>query len=200
MKSLMPIETLAVCQQKEWGKALRGDKLANKYVILDAEGKELYVAQEEGGSSFLRWFLNALRPFEIYVRTLNDHIIMKVRRPFRFYFHELKIFDPNNTHLGTIKRRFSLFHCIYSAIDTKGNPAFELRGPLVHPRTFAIKDESKSYGKITKEWKGTLLESFCGSGNFGVIFPTNWPAERKALFLGSVFLIDFVHFEKTEME
>ena len=30
---------------------------------------------------------------------------------------------------------------------------------------------------------------------FGVVFPADWEVELKALFLGAVFLVDYVHFE-----
>lgn len=51
------------------------------------------------------------------------------------------------------------------------------------------------HGKITKKWSGLLKEGFTDADNFGVTFPNDWPNEQKALFLGAVFLIDFVHFE-----
>ena len=62
-------------------------------------------------------------------------------------------------------------------------------------RPFEIRDASKEYGKITKKWSGLLKEGFTDADNFGVTFPNDWSNEQKALFLGTVFLIDFVHFE-----
>ena len=38
-------------------------------------------------------------------------------------------------------------------------------------------------------------EGFTDADNFGVMFPAEWDVRLKALFLGAVFLIDFVHFE-----
>ena len=40
-----------------------------------------------------------------------------------------------------------------------------------------------------------MKEGFTDADNFGVMFPAEWDVELKALFLGAVFLIDFVHFE-----
>ena len=42
---------------------------------------------------------------------------------------------------------------------------------------------------------GLLKEGFSDADNFGVVFPAAWDVRVKALFLGAVFLIDFVHFE-----
>jgi len=47
----------------------------------------------------------------------------------------------------------------------------------------------------TKKWSGLLKEGFTDADNFGVMFPKEWESKLKALFLGAVFLIDFVHFE-----
>ena len=40
-----------------------------------------------------------------------------------------------------------------------------------------------------------MKEGFTDADNFGVEFPNEWDIRLKALFLGAVFLIDFVHFE-----
>ncbi len=50
-------------------------------------------------------------------------------------------------------------------------------------------------GRITKKWRGLAKEAFSDADNFGVTFPRDWEPSTKAIFLGAVFLIDFVHFE-----
>ena len=53
------------------------------------------------------------------------------------------------------------------------------------------------HGTITKKWSGLLKESFSDADNFGITYAPEWDVKLKALFLGAVFLIDFVHFENT---
>jgi hypothetical protein len=197
MQSLGPVTGLVISQKKEWGEILTGFETKNKYVVLDQQGNELYLAVEEGGSTLLRWFLKAWRPFEISVRRFGQQPVIRVVRPFRVYFHELKVYGPNGETLGAIKREFALLRRIYSVLDPYGKRIFQLFGPILHPWTFEIRDHSQEYGKITKKWSGLAKESFTDADNFGVAFPGDWPIERKALFLGAVFLIDFVHFENT---
>ena len=43
-----------------------------------------------------------------------------------------------------------------------------------------------------------LKESFTDADNFGVAFPANIDVNHKAILLGAVFLIDFVHFESKQ--
>ena len=94
-----------------------------------------------------------------------------------------------------MKRNFSLLRRIYTVYGADGREAFQLFGPILHPWTFQIRSRGTEVGKITKKWSGLLKESFTDADNFGVLFPADWPVERKGLFLGAVFLIDFVHFE-----
>jgi len=87
MEALSRLDGLVISQRKEWGEILSGFETKNKYAVLDTSGNDLYVAIEEGGSLIARWFLKALRPFEINVRTYDSQLVLRVVRPFRFYFH-----------------------------------------------------------------------------------------------------------------
>jgi len=169
----------------------------NKYAVLDTSGNELYIALEEKGPVIARWFLKALRPFEIRVRTYDNQLVLRVGRPFRFYFHQLNVFDSHDNLLGTIKKRFSLLRRIYSVIDSSGQEIFQLFGPIFHPWTFEIRKGTALHGKITKKWSGLLKEGFTDADNFGITFLKEWDIKIKSLFPGAVFLIDFVHFENT---
>ena len=61
--------------------------------------------------------------------------------------------------------------------------------------TFKIRRESTEIGKISKKWSGFFKEGLTDADNFGVEFPVETGLADKALLMGAVFLIDFVHFE-----
>jgi len=82
-------------------------------------------------------------------------------------------------------------------LDRNGNEIFELFGPLLHPWTFQIKKGGLELGKITKKWSGLVKESFTDADNFGITFPEGIDLSQKAVLLGAVFLIDFIHFENS---
>ena len=195
MERLSSITGLMVSQQKEWGEILTGFETKNRYAILDMSGSRLYLAAEEAGSTLLRLFLKAMRPFTIAVLSEDGQVVLRVKRPFRFYFHRAEIVDSQGQSLGVIERRFSVLRRIYSVLDVSGHEVFQLFGPILHPWTFQIKKNGVEYGKITKKWSGLLKEGFTDADKFGVMFPAEWDVKLKALFLGAVFLIDFVHFE-----
>jgi hypothetical protein len=93
MEKLSSISGLVVSQQKEWCEILTGFETKNRYAISDVSGSRLYLAAEEAGSTLLRWFLKALRPFTIAVLTENGQVILRVMRPFRFFFHRADVVD-----------------------------------------------------------------------------------------------------------
>ena len=70
-----------------------------------------------------------------------------------------------------------------------------LYGPLLRPWTFEIRAGARTVGRIVKKWGGIAKEAFTDADTFGITFPANCPSGTKAVLLGAVFLIDFVHFE-----
>jgi len=200
LQNLADANALIIRQQKEWGEILTGFETKNKYEVMDHLSNPLIEAQEEGGSAMAtitRLFLKALRPFTMHLFSPQGAGLFKLTRPFRFYFHELDVCQSNGAPLGKIKRRFAILRRIYSVFDRNGNKIFELFGPLLHPWTFQIKKGGQELGKITKKWSGLVKESFTDADNFGIIFPKEADLSQKAVLLGAVFLIDFVHFENS---
>jgi hypothetical protein len=84
----------------------------------------MYLAAEEAGSTLLRLFLKALRPFTLVVLTEDGEVVLRVIRPFRFYFHRAEIVDSQGQSLGVIQKRFSLLRRIYSVLDSSGKEVF----------------------------------------------------------------------------
>lgn len=201
LQNLADANALIIRQLKEWGEILTGFETKNKYQVMDHLSNPLMEAQEEGGSAMTvvtRLFLKALRPFTMHLFTSDGASLFKLIRPFRFYFHELEICNSTGAPVGKIKRRFAMLRRIYSVFDRSGNEIFELFGPLLHPWTFRIQKGGQELGKITKKWSGLAKESFTDADNFGIAFPKGIDLSQKAVLLGAVFLIDFVHFENSK--
>jgi len=196
VEKLAPIGGLVVSQRKEWGEILTGLEAKNRYAVSDLSGDPVYLAAEQPGSILLRWFLKALRPFTILVSDQDGQPVLRIKRPFRFYFHRVDILDTQGRCLGCVERCFSVLRRNYSVTGSSGEELFEILGPLLHPWTFQIKRDGSECGKITKRWSGLLTEGFTDADNFGVTFPVEWNAATKAVALGAIFLIDFVQFDR----
>jgi uncharacterized protein YxjI len=195
MERLTALTSLIVNQKKEWGEIVTGFETKNKYAVSDIQGQQLYFAAERKGSLLARLFLKANRPFYLAILDNEGQTKMSVRRPFRFFFHEATVSDSDGKVLGIIKKNFSIISKKYTLFDQRGKELYTLNGPLLKPWTFHIRKQSDDVGKITKKWSGLLKETFSDADNFGIEFPTNIDNETKAFLLGTVFLIDFVHFE-----
>ncbi|MBS3733683.1 MAG: scramblase [Phycisphaerae bacterium] len=191
------METYVVRQKKEWGEILTGFECRNRYVITDPEGRELYYAAEVGGSTVGRLFLKSQRAWTIHILDAQQQQVLQVRRPFRFYFHEAEIRDGSGALLGTIKRRWSWLRRLYTVYDEGGREAEQLFGPILHPWTFEIRRDGETFGKVSKKWSGLGKEMFTKADNFAVSLPSSLETGSKSRLLGAVFLIDFVHFERS---
>jgi uncharacterized protein YxjI len=195
MDRLQSHDALAIHQRKEWGEILSGFETRNNYAVSAPDGADVYAVGESGGSFLVRVFLKALRPFTLTVVGLDGTPAFEIRRPFRFFFHEATIYDCTNTLQGTVRREFSLLRRRYTVRGADGHETFTLLGPLLHPWTFEIQRNGMSQGKITKRWSGLGKEMFTDADSFGIAFPSDIDTRTKAVLLGAVFLIDFVHFE-----
>lgn len=189
------IKQLVISQKKEWGEILTGFEVGNKYSILNSDGSEIMRAFEQKSNWLMRQFLKGARPFTIVLTDTNNSPVLKVKRFFRFIFHEAEVFDKNDQLIGRIKKQFTFFRRVYKVTDPSGVELFELFGPVLHPWTFKIIEGGNEVGKITKKWSGMLKESFTKADNFGAEFPGEWDVKKKKVASGAVFLIDFVHFE-----
>ena len=194
MEKLRNVSSLLISQQKEWTEIFSGFETANKYIVTDSEGSSLYYAAEIP-KNILLMFLKAARPFEIKLLNPDQSVEMTVKRPFRFYFHELEVFDAQGRIIGSLKRRFSLLRRKIDVYDSAGNLIYELFGPILHPWTFEIRAQMETIGKITKKWSGLAKESFTDADNFAAVFTHQIPPEHKAVLLAATFLIDFMYFE-----
>ncbi|MBI2336021.1 MAG: scramblase [Deltaproteobacteria bacterium] len=195
MEFLNRVPSLLIQQKKEWGEILTGFEQRNRYLITNEQGESLGAAAEVKGSTLLRLFLKGSRPFEIHILDLQGQVLLKLKRPFRWIHHEVFIYNPQDRLLGSIYKRFVLFRRLYEVRNTQGATLYEIHGPLLKPWTFEVKKSDQICGKITKRWGGLLKEAFTDSDKFGIQFPDRCEANEKAVLLGAVFLIDFIHFE-----
>jgi uncharacterized protein YxjI len=191
---LQGIEKLIIKQEKEWAEIITDFETANKYKVFDGEQNLLFGAFEEKGNWFLRTFLKSSRPFTLNVLA-GQELLLQVKRPWRWFFPQATIFDSNTQELATVKMRFAFFSRKYSFYDAQGQEIMSLHGPFFKPWTFNILDNGERIGKITKKWSGAFKEMFTDADVFGAEFPAGWDERKKKIILGTIFLIDFVHFE-----
>ncbi|TPV96909.1 MAG: scramblase [Myxococcales bacterium FL481] len=199
--ALVPLDQsdgLMVEQQTEWHESFTDFETENRYLVYDPGGQPVYVAEEEGGGilrMLTRSLMNSARPFTMHMFSVDGQPVGTMRRPFRFYFHRLEVFDEDGDHVGTVQKRWSVLRRKYALLDPQGEPVFEVVGPLLKPWTFDIFDGEHQIGRICKRWSGLGREILTDADAFGVEYAEDLEVEAKQMLLATVFLIDFLHFE-----
>lgn len=196
MKAIENLGYLFIKQKRSLGEIFTGIEQRNRYFIYDESGNELFFAHEPNIKFLWRIFFKELRPFEIHVKDSTDITQMIIKRKFRWFFHECSILSPDGIELGNVKYEFSWLNRVYSVTDSDGQEIYKLFGPLFRPWTFKIQKYEQEVGVIMKRWSGVFKEMFTDGDHFGINFEPTMPLKHKMILFGSVFLIDFVHFER----
>ncbi|MCA9720712.1 MAG: hypothetical protein KC468_38980 [Myxococcales bacterium] len=189
---------LAVQQQREMLEVFTSFESSNRYVVRAADGQvALYAAESGGGAlAFLtRSFLKAKRPFTMHVLRPGGGVALTLRRPWNWFFSELRVDDERGQPLGMIDQRFALFARRFVILGPGGEALAELHGPWFRPWTFRIMRGGQELGKITKQWSGLLKEAFTDADNFGLELGPAMEPQLRTLALAATFLIDFLYFE-----
>jgi len=188
-------KSIRVQQIKEMLEVFTGFETKNKYQIFDDQNMQFLYAYEESGR-YKRFFLNNARPFKMHVIDNNKKLIFTVDRPFKWFFSECKILDNKGHKFANVKWEFSILKKKYSIYDNTEHKIFELESPLFKPWTFFIKRDGQDMAIIQKKWSGLLKETFTDADKFGIQYIANLTDKEKAILLGALFLIDFIHFEQ----
>ena len=194
LERLSTADQLMVRQQVERWEAFTGFEQANNYSVLDGLGNPVCAASEES-NVFARQFLKSMRPMTLHIATSDGQPFLTVTKPFRFFFCEVQIHDAGGMLLGTVTRRWSLVNRKYTVVDATGGREYEIFGPFFRPWTFQVLDGEVQIGTIRKQWSGLLKEMFTDADVFGIEFAREASSRLKAVLLGAVFLVDFMHFE-----
>jgi len=195
MEKLKDLKALLVKQKVEYLEVFTGFETKNKYSIMDTNGSELFWAAEK--SSFLaRLLLRQMRTLKIYILDSNKNQVLTLRKPFRFFFSEINVFNMKNEKIGWVKQKFSIFSKKLIVTDKDKNVIYKIKAPFFHPWTFKLLENDQEVGKISKKWSGLGKEMFTSADNFNVIFPDGATPDIKAILLGALFLIDMVYFER----
>tara|TARA_B100001123_G_scaffold440115_1_gene578371 strand:+ start:1889 stop:2497 length:609 start_codon:yes stop_codon:yes gene_type:complete len=197
MEKLNSISDLVVRQRKELAEIITGFETKNAYSIEDVHGQQLYVAAEGSGSTMMRIFLRAFRPFTIRIFAGGSDVMsLQILRPFRWYFHRVEVEDGQGQLIGVVERQFNWLNRRYVVTCTPAQKEYYIESPMLSPWTFYIRDsKGVEQGKITKKWGGLIKEAISNADDFGVTWPAQWDAGVKSVLLGAVFLIDFIYFE-----
>ena len=193
---------LTVRQRKRWLEILTSFDARNTYVVYDEQGTPVLNVQEQGsgiGNFFKRVFLGAHRPFTAHVEDLvGQGKVLELKRPFRFVFHRLEVFDSEGALIGAIQRKWTWIRRKFVVEGPTGEEIAVLYGPFWRPWTFEIRmpNSEEEVGLVQKKWSGLMKEAFTQADNFWVELGRIEDPNLRALLFSATVLIDVVHFER----
>lgn len=190
---------LFIRQVKEWGEILIGLETKNKYQITDDRGQVVGFCAEQGNGIWAyikRYFLRNHRSLEVLIFDNSGKTILRIDRPFFWFFSTMFVYGENNEKLGQIEQRFAFFRKKYDLFLNHNNRFATINSSFFKFFTFKICDDSgREIGMISKKWGGFVKEIFTDADKFGVEFSINMEDQKKAVILANAISIDFDFFE-----
>jgi len=116
-------EQYFVSQKKEWTEILVDFETRNQYKVLDVDKKEVGTISEvsSGIGGFLkRNFFGSHRSLDVRVHDADGSPVLRLERPFFFWFSSLEVKTEGGAGLGRVERRFGLIYKKYDLVDANG--------------------------------------------------------------------------------
>jgi uncharacterized protein YxjI len=196
-------EQYFVRQKKEWTEILVDFETRNQYKILDVDKKEVGTISEvsSGIGGFLkRNFFGSHRSLDVRVHDADGSPVLRIERPFFFWFSSLEVKTEGGAGLGRVERRFGLIYKKYDLVDVNGRTFAKVSSPLWRLWTFPVRHTSGvGAAEISKKWGGALREIFADADTFRVaIEEGNWSGPERWVLFAAAISIDFDFFENNQ--
>src|SRR5687768_7005220 len=114
---------LFIQQRKEWVEIIVDFETVNKYAVMDERKSDIgWIAERGGGFGAVlrRWFLRSHRPLEIDVFDRAGSTVLRLSRPFFWFFSDLSVSTAEGERLGSVHRRWGILHKKYDLRDETG--------------------------------------------------------------------------------
>jgi len=219
LEYLAQIDQLVVKQIKEIIEIVTNWEMANKYQITNSVGQQVYFASEESDTC-QRQCCGPQRGFTMHINDNMQQEVIRVVREFKCCTGnqwcicgcckghcsvEVTVEAPVGEVVGKIRQACSGWKPHMKLETAEGIEYARIRGPCCYGaiccpnsdfKITNMSEEEVEIGKITKKWAGFGAEVLTDAQTFAVEFPMDMDVRQKAVFIGAVFLIDFMYFEK----
>lgn len=225
---------LYVKQKTEWLEIFSGCETENTYKVYacDVSGKKeghpLFKCREKSGCAERQCLPGDCRNFSLEVAhdsegrlSLDGHIFIEIKRPFKFTFFCFQrpyieiTFKENggSLYIGKVIHNFDIFKMNLSIFDKNENLKFNIAGSIFQiglmnykgcmcrgcqqAFCFIYDKKMEIVGIIEKRGKG-FKNLISDSDNFSILFPIKSTLEDRALILAATLFLDFRYFEISE--
>ncbi|XP_065180303.1 phospholipid scramblase 1-like [Sycon ciliatum] len=210
LEYLTQVDQLLVKQKVELLEALTGFETANKYVVANTLGQQVYFAAEKSGCCE-RQCCTLSRAFEIHIIDNANQTVMVFKRPRHFCTNScmgctssrVTVEAPPGNVIGYVQTNTFCCKPTYTIEAPDLSPVLKITSPCCgcgcscSPK-FAVQTlTGEEIGCVQKKFSGVVKEAFTDADNFNITFPMDLDVKVKASLLASLFLIDMLHFEQS---
>lgn len=216
LQYLAGLDQIIIKQKIEALEVLTGFETRNRYAVMNNQGQQIFFVQEES-SLCERCFFPQNRGFQLHVTDNNSMEVMQFSREFKCCTGccwcgegccsmTINVESPVGRLIGKIQTGNSKWKHHSKIYDAADNHMFTIWGPCCPCQAvccpddinFPITDPSLNtrVGNIAKQWRGCCVDTFTDADQFCLTFPADMTVDCKALLMGSVFLVEYLVFER----
>ncbi|XP_069116432.1 phospholipid scramblase 1-like [Argopecten irradians] len=220
LEYLASLNFIKIRQKVDIAELLTPWEVANRYEVCDENDRAFMRVQEESDTCERQCCMPVQRGLVLHVTDMSGQEIAQVRKDFKCCAGgsccasadccAIEMFTDSPVG-HNISRSRQMYYCCFPkfhVFDGSGQQMYEINGPCIPCQGPGCTDDleypltnpggSDANAKVTKIWDGIGRGCCTYANTFGCHYPPGMDVQRKLSIFGSVFVLDYLIFERND--